>query len=911
MGERENILIVEDESIISLNIEYILSRVGYNVVGICNNAEKALDKLRTTKVDLVLMDIELRGSIDGIEIAGIIRKEFDIPVVFITAHQSEDIFSRAKSADPHAYILKPFTEKELEINIELVLLRTKSEKKIKSMQAALTKINSELEKKIYDKTAELQQANDMLREEAEISRKKSAALEQSEKDHRALFENSHDAILIIDPVTGIIKQINRKAYELYGFDENEFLRLTIQDLYFSESPGADYFGMIEYSGSCNTFESIHQKKNGQQIFVETSISVIQFKKQLALQFIVRDVTTRKKAEQGLVNSEKKYKDMTNFLPVPIFETDEEGKISYSNSTAAELFGYEAAEMTTGIQLADLILPDEREAIMKICMSKDPSRSKEGITFTALRKNGIVIKMMGYCSRYSRDEGQSGIRICMIDIGDLAKTQEQLMKFSMVIEQIKDSVIITDRSGKIEYVNPAFLSEYGFSMPEVIGRQPSIFKSNLHNSYFYKEMWERIGSGKIFSSEFVNRRKNGELYYEDKTITPLRDDAGKITHFVSTGRNIIEKKIAEKKIFEHQRFIDAINNTVPLVVFVYDTLSGKFTFVNNKIQPVLGYKPDDFIDMSTPEFIGLIHPGDRKMLPTIIGRENYDLDNVNEAVIRMKHHSGAYRIIQFRGVPFVFNQDKSAGQILGTALDITEQKFHERQLNAMLRLHRLQEKKEQKIRTISLLQGQEEERRRLSREMHDGIGQLLTAIKMKLDNMHKKTSPVEGELAAETSTINHIVKQAIVEVRRISNDLVPIGLYDFGLSSVLRQLLENVSDKKTHFSSDIGVARFQSAIEITFYRIFQETINNIQKHSNASSIDVTLSYNDNLLRMTVYDDGIGFMFNDQHPVTFIGKGNGLNNMYERARIIGGKYTIQTAPDRGCRIILEVNTKIINT
>lgn len=909
METKSNILVVEDESIISLNISYILERIGYNIVGICNTADKALATLRNKSVDLVLMDIKLSGHLDGIEIAEIISNEHDVPVIFLTAYHSEDIFSRAKNTNPYAFIIKPFTDRELEINIELVLLRHKSDKNIRFMHAALEKTNLELEKKVQLRTRELEKINIALREEIDLGHEKSNALEQSEKDYRGLFENSQDAILIVDPVYGIIKRINKAACDLYGFTEAEFLDLKISQLYFNDPENTDYFELIENRGINNSFESVHRKRSGQLIYAEISVSAIRFKKDMALQFFIRDVTERKNAEWALQNSEKRYRDMTNFLPICIFETNTEGVITYSNSTANALFEYKQEELVDKISLIDLIAPGDKPRFRQLLEPVTAAGSNAGITCTALKKTAVEIKVIGYSTLFSNDEVWQGMRICLIDIGDLTQTQQQLMKFSMVIEQISESVIITNQHGKIEYVNPAFLSEYGYSSSEVLGKLPSFLKSNHHNLEFYKNLWNTIGSGNIFNSEFINKKKDGGLYYEDKTITPLRDSTGQIAHYVSTGRNILEKKNSEKKIFEHQRFIDAINNTVPLIVFVYDIQKKTYTFINNKICPILGYSPEEFTRMNIHEFIELVHPNDRKILPSITGQENYADDNVSQVVLKIRHKSGEYRIMQFRGVSFVRNANNSVEQILGTAQDVTEQKYHERRLDAMMRLHRLQEKKEQKIRTFSVLQGQEEERRRLSRDMHDGIGQLMTAIKMKLDNLQKRVETLAPEIEAGITDTNKIVKHTINEVRRISNDLVPIGLYDFGLSSVLRQLLENIPDKKISFHANIGLARFPSAVEITFYRVFQETINNMQKHSGADAIDVSLVFSNNLLEMIIVDNGVGFTFNDQHPVTFIGKGNGLNNMYERARTIGGKYSILSAPGKGCRTILEVNVKPI--
>ncbi|HXJ15737.1 MAG TPA: PAS domain S-box protein, partial [Candidatus Polarisedimenticolia bacterium] len=115
-----------------------------------------------------------------------------------------------------------------------------------------------------------------------------------------------------------------------------------------------------------------------------------------------------------------------------------------------------------------------------------------------------------------------------------------------VEQTADAILITDRNGLVEYVNPAFEKMTGFSAAEVLGKKPSILKSDKTNPQIFSRLWATILSGKPFHALFVNRKKSGELYYEDKTISPLKDAQGEITHFVSAGRDTTERKKAEEQ-----------------------------------------------------------------------------------------------------------------------------------------------------------------------------------------------------------------------------------------------------------------------------------------------------------------------------------------------------------------------------
>lgn len=128
-----------------------------------------------------------------------------------------------------------------------------------------------------------------------------------------------------------------------------------------------------------------------------------------------------------------------------------------------------------------------------------------------------------------------------------RAEEAVSKLSRALEQAADTVFITNKAGVVEYVNPAFEKLTGFSKDEVIGESPRILKSGKHDDDFYRNLWEVILSGRVFRGVVVNRKKGGELYYEEKMITPLFDAEGNITHFVSTGRDITERKQAEDKL----------------------------------------------------------------------------------------------------------------------------------------------------------------------------------------------------------------------------------------------------------------------------------------------------------------------------------------------------------------------------
>ncbi|MBI1727059.1 MAG: PAS-domain containing protein [Candidatus Rokubacteria bacterium] len=132
-----------------------------------------------------------------------------------------------------------------------------------------------------------------------------------------------------------------------------------------------------------------------------------------------------------------------------------------------------------------------------------------------------------------------------DVTALKVADQTLLKLSSAVEQTADMVVITGRAGVIEYVNPAFEAVTGYTREQVIGKTPRLIKSDQHERAFYRELWDTILSGRVYRGVLVNRKQSGDVYYEDKTITPLTEATGTITHFVSTGRDITEQMLAER------------------------------------------------------------------------------------------------------------------------------------------------------------------------------------------------------------------------------------------------------------------------------------------------------------------------------------------------------------------------------
>lgn len=207
------------------------------------------------------------------------------------------------------------------------------------------------------------------------------------------------------------------------------------------------------------------------------------------------------------------------------------------------YGREDVIGHTSLELGIWTDPADRERMLESLRSHQPAR---GIDVRLRTRDGSIREVLA-----SFEPLRIGDEDCLLGIGlDITErrlAEAEMRKLSGALAQAADSVMITTPDGIIEYVNPAFEGTTGYSREEALGRTPAILNAGKQGPEFYRALWETLMRGEVFSEVFVNRRKNGELFYEQKTITPLRDGSGTITHFVATGRDISDRIKFEEQL----------------------------------------------------------------------------------------------------------------------------------------------------------------------------------------------------------------------------------------------------------------------------------------------------------------------------------------------------------------------------
>jgi PAS domain S-box-containing protein len=173
-----------------------------------------------------------------------------------------------------------------------------------------------------------------------------------------------------------------------------------------------------------------------------------------------------------------------------------------------------------------------------------------------------------------------------------QVEEQLRKFSRAIEQSANTIVIADLNGTIEFVNPAFSIKTGYSSREAIGQNPRLLKSGKQPSEYYTELWSTITSGQVWTGELCNKRKNGELYWEFATISPIKDQNGKTTHYVAIKEDITQRKQAEEALRIYQFIVDKAS-----IQIFWSDKNAQLYYVNEAACNTLGYSKDELLSMT--------------------------------------------------------------------------------------------------------------------------------------------------------------------------------------------------------------------------------------------------------------------------------------------------------------------------
>ena len=251
----------------------------------------------------------------------------------------------------------------------------------------------------------------------------------------------------------------------------------------------------------------------------------------------------------LIERNYQYKLIYNKIPTAILIFDLQGNILDVNRTACELYGYTYEEFKK-LKGKDIVHPDYYFLFKKFIKDVNETGTFEAESVD-IKKDGTRFNVKVKGAKFIYKENDSLIAIVR-DITERKQREKELQKLKMALEQAPISVVITDKNGTIEYVNPFFCNLTGYSFEEAIGENPRILKSGKHDQNFYKILWDKITSGEIWEGEFLNKKKNGELYWEKAIIGPIFDERGNIINFFGLKEDITEIKRVKEQFYQIQK-----------------------------------------------------------------------------------------------------------------------------------------------------------------------------------------------------------------------------------------------------------------------------------------------------------------------------------------------------------------------
>ncbi|MFS0763607.1 sensor histidine kinase [Peribacillus phoenicis] len=549
--------------------------------------------------------------------------------------------------------------------------------------------------------------------------------------------------------------------------------------------------------------------------------------------------------------------------------NESGVISFANQQVYENFGYDHHELN-GEKLLNLIPganlqhSGEGEIIHQLGIHRD------GHAFSLFfRVNSFQLaKELYYLIVVHKVKDQSRIN------------QQQSYPINELVDLIyalDESTIVafTDEKGKIINFNKKFCEVSKYSATELIGKDHRIINSGYHSKEFMQELWRTISSGSVWQGEIKNKAKDGTYYWVDTTIVPFLNEKGNPYKYLAIRKEITEyKRVLEElgkfvnKMADFQFALDASS-----IVAITDQ-RGTIKYVNDQFCRISKFSKEELIGQDHRIINSGFHSKEffDNLWKTISSGEVWKGEIKNKA----KDHT--YYWVDTTIVPFL-DEFQKPYQYLAIRYEVTQRKLAEEEIQKM---------------TGKIIDVQEEERKRISRELHDDIGQNLYSHLITINRLQTEMDhPLLDQMQDEATEI-------IEALRHLSWELRPSVLDDLGLFPAIRSLLGQFSEHhhiKVHFECYLN-CRLNTNKEITIYRIIQEALTNIRKYAQTEEATVTIQEIEEEVRVEIEDKGKGF---DLEKVT---RGVGLFSMEERARVCGGNLILHSREGKGTKVILKM-------
>lgn len=497
---------------------------------------------------------------------------------------------------------------------------------------------------------------------------------------------------------------------------------------------------------------------------------------------------------------------------------------------------------------------------------------------------------------------------------LEKLSRSESSLQALFDSSEQAIVLLDTQFQVVAFNKTVTEfhENTIKTPLKVGK--SIFDyyfDNPHLKIEYRNKFEQCLQGKVIVFERqLNYPDLANIRWVETSLFPVRNHYNQIVGLSLNEKDVTgQRHIALKLRKSEVRLRGLMNNTVQAFflldknrrLLLYNTSAIEYTQKAFGTTLKMGV---DFLEF-TPK--ALAEPFKEKFEKALRGERSS-----NEREMVFADGSKCWFDVTYAPIK---NTRGESDMVVFSTLDITQRKSAQVREKELLHAQITYQLEEERLKRTAIIEGQEKESHRISRELHDSVGQMLSALSYQIndletilkDNRNKAASEAYYEkIDATTERAKNLLKEVIQEVREISHNLMPKILTDYGLIEALKQLrLDFASGINIPINLDIfcETQRFDDNIEISIFRITQEAVNNVLKYANASEINIQLIEHATNLQLLVEDNGVGFTLAQAK----MKDGNGLINMEERAKLVGGSLSVDTELNKGTCIMVEIPLK----
>ncbi len=619
---------------------------------------------------------------------------------------------------------------------------------------------------------------------------------------------------------------------------------------------------------------------------------------------IQDITEQKKVELKLRKSEEKFRSIFNTFQDAYLQTDINGNFVLASPSAVRMFGFESPEEIIGTSAAELYanVSDSEKILKKLNVNgKITDYIVEG-----KQRNGIRF-WISMNVQFTYESGNiTGTMGVIRDITERIKHEDKINTLTTAVEQSQLSIVITDINGNIEYINPKFSQITGYSSEEAIGKNLSLIKSGTTPDVDYQQLWETISSGRNWKGEFVNRKKNGEFFYQLASISPVIDQNNQINHYIAIMEDITNQKQATEKI----RMLSTVVEQSPIMIVI--TNDQYITEYANK-------EYIEFTQYSLEEIIGMIPFGlnPQNWLPESFVRMQKMIKRGEVWQVNLLNHKkdGTNFHENLTIFPLQDGNHKITNYIL-IKEDITEKK----QLIDDLINAKEKAEESDRLKTSFLANMSHEIRTPLNSII--GFSELLIEHDLKPEQQTKFILNIKNSGDALLSIISDILDISMIETGQVKLTNHRFSINNL-IADIYHEYTYKIEEKGIELRLNIydpTMTIFIDSDESRIRQILTNFINNSFKFTKKGFIEIGLIKVSGGVQIYVKDTGIGIP-NESHKIIFerfqqletthtrkyCGNGIGLTISRQLADLLGGKIWMESEPGKGSTFYLSLNTE----